>query len=95
MRGGAGASFRSFPRPKRVFFDVTPETRVMAHCHWQSDRSARPALVALHGLEGSSSAHYMRGIADKAFRAGFNVVLLNQRNCGGTEQYGPGSITRA
>ena len=32
----------------------------------------------------------MRGLADKAFRAGFNVVLLNQRNCGGTEQHGPG-----
>ena len=27
----------------------------------------------------------MRGIADKAFARGFNVVLLNQRNCGGTE----------
>ena len=27
----------------------------------------------------------MRGLADKAFAAGFNVILLNQRNCGGTE----------
>jgi hypothetical protein len=27
----------------------------------------------------------MRGIADKAFGRGFNVILLNQRNCGGTE----------
>jgi predicted alpha/beta-fold hydrolase len=27
----------------------------------------------------------MRGMADKAFAEGFNVVLLNQRNCGGTE----------
>ena len=32
----------------------------------------------------------MRGLADKAYRAGFNVVLLNQRNCGGTEHHGPG-----
>jgi len=87
---GRRREFPELPAPEALFFEVTPETRVMAHCHWQSDRSARPALVALHGLEGSSSAHYMRGIADKAFRAGFNVVLLNQRNCGGTEQYGPG-----
>ncbi len=57
----------------------------MAHCHWQRSRGNRPLLLALHGLEGSSSAHYMRGVADKAFAAGFNVVLLNQRNCGGTE----------
>jgi predicted alpha/beta-fold hydrolase len=27
----------------------------------------------------------MRGLADKAFARGFNVILLNQRNCGGTE----------
>ncbi len=32
----------------------------------------------------------MRGLADKAFAAGFNVVLLNQRNCGGTEQLSAG-----
>ncbi len=27
----------------------------------------------------------MRGLADKCFAAGFNIVRLNQRNCGGTE----------
>ena len=27
----------------------------------------------------------MRGLADKAFARGFSVILLNQRNCGGTE----------
>lgn len=78
------------PPPTNRLFDVAPETRVLAHCHWQRDRAAHPALLALHGLEGSSSAHYMRGLADKAFAAGYNVILLNQRNCGGTEQLAPG-----
>jgi predicted alpha/beta-fold hydrolase len=32
----------------------------------------------------------MLGIAEKALGAGFNAVLLNQRNCGGTEHLGPG-----
>ena len=32
----------------------------------------------------------MRGLADKAWRRGWNAVLLNQRNCGGTEQLTPG-----
>jgi predicted alpha/beta-fold hydrolase len=32
----------------------------------------------------------MRGLADKGFAAGFNVVLLNQRNCGGTEHLSRG-----
>jgi uncharacterized protein len=59
--------------------------RVLAHCHWHREPRRHPTLLLLHGLEGSSQAHYMRGIADKGFRAGFNVVRLNQRNCGGTE----------
>ena len=32
----------------------------------------------------------MRGLADKAFARGFNVVRLNQRNCGGTEALSAG-----
>jgi predicted alpha/beta-fold hydrolase len=32
----------------------------------------------------------MRGIADKAFASGFNVVRLNQRNCGGTDHLSVG-----
>src|SRR5882672_12788718 len=35
-------------------------------------------------------AHYMRGIADKAWAAGWDVVRLNQRNCGGTEHLSRG-----
>jgi len=31
----------------------------------------------------------MRGIAGKAWRAGLNVIRLNQRNCGGTEHLTP------
>ena len=43
-------------------------------------------IVLLHGLAGSSDSGYMLGIAEKAWLAGFNVVRLNQRNCGGTER---------
>lgn len=78
------------PEPEARLVRVTADTQVLAHCYWQHDRTSRPAIVALHGLEGSSSAHYMLGIADKALRAGFNAILLNQRNCGGTEHLGPG-----
>src|SRR4030095_7913849 len=65
-------------------------SQVMARCYWQPQRTAQPTVVVLHGLEGSSEAHYMRGLADKAFRRGWNAVLLNQRNCGGTEHLSPG-----
>src|SRR5205814_2494239 len=47
-------------------------------------------VVALHGLNGSSDAHYMRGLAAKAFERGLNVVRLNQRNCGDTEHLSVG-----
>ena len=87
---GRPRTFPRLPAPEERFFDVAPDTRVLAHCHWQADRARHPALLVLHGLEGSSQAHYMRGLADKGYAAGFNVVLLNQRNCGGTERLSAG-----
>jgi predicted alpha/beta-fold hydrolase len=84
-------TFPNLPAPAARYFDVAPDARVLAHCYWQaSPKAARGTLLALHGLEGSSSAHYMRGLADKAFARGLNVVLLNQRNCGGTEALSEG-----
>jgi predicted alpha/beta-fold hydrolase len=79
---------RKFPRlppPESRVFDVATDARVLAHCHWQRARSDAPTIIVLHGLEGSSEAHYVRGVGDKAWARGFNVVRLNQRNCGGTE----------
>ncbi|WP_242393038.1 YheT family hydrolase [Anaeromyxobacter oryzisoli] len=42
-----------------------------------------PALVILHGLEGSSRAAYVRGLAALALRAGLAPVALNFRGCSG------------
>jgi predicted alpha/beta-fold hydrolase len=77
--------FPRLPAPEARLFEVAPDARVMARCHWHPSAAAHPTLIALHGLEGSSDAHYMCGLADKAWARGFNVVRLNQRNCGGTE----------
>jgi len=82
--------FPLLPPPARRYFNVARDTRIAADCHWQPDRSARPTLLALHGLNGSSDAHYMRGLAWKAFSRGMNVIRLNQRNCGRTEHLAPG-----
>jgi uncharacterized protein len=82
--------FPNLPQPTRRYFDVAPETRVAADCHWQPRRGERATLIALHGLNGSSEAHYMRGLAAKAFASGMNVVRLNQRNCGDTEHLAAG-----
>ena len=83
---------RKFPRlgaSARREFEVEPGSRILAKCHWQVEPTLRPTLVLLHGLEGSSESGYMLGAADKAFRAGFNVLRVNQRNCGGTANLTP------
>jgi predicted alpha/beta-fold hydrolase len=70
-------------------FDVAPDTKVLARCRWQRDRFGHPTLVMWHGMEGSAASAYMLTTAAKAFRAGFNVVRMNYRNCGGTENLTP------
>ena len=66
-------------------FAVSADSQVLGYCHWQSDAKQSPVLVLVHGLEGSADSHYMLGLECKAWKAGFNVIRLNQRNCGGTE----------
>lgn len=82
--------FPRLPRPVRRRFTVAADTQVAADCHWQARPYDCATLVALHGLNGSSEAHYMRGLASKAFARGMNVVRLNQRNCGDTEHLAAG-----
>ena len=82
--------FTQLPHASERYFDVAADVRVLAHCHWQTEPREHPTLIALHGLEGSSNAHYMLGLAAKAWARGFNVVRLNQRNCGGTEHLSRG-----
>lgn len=82
--------FPRLPPPTPRYFDVAHDARVLAHCHWQPRPWEHPTIIALHGLNGSSDAHYMRGIAAKAFLRGMNVVRLNQRNCGNTEHLSAG-----
>jgi predicted alpha/beta-fold hydrolase len=70
-------------------FEVEPGSRILAQCHWQSSPERHPTLVLIHGLEGSSESPYMLGISERAFAGGFNVLRVNQRNCGGTEHLTP------
>jgi predicted alpha/beta-fold hydrolase len=84
---------RYFPRLPAAtvrYFDVEPDARIVAQCHWQTRPWEHPTILLLHGLNASSDAHYMKGIATKAFARGMNVVRLNQRNCGRTEHLSRG-----
>ena len=81
--------YRRLPASLERLFEVAPGTSVRGECHWQQGPRTHPTLVLLHGLEGSSESDYIFGTAEKAWVAGFNVVRLNQRNCGGTERLTP------
>ncbi|MEA2543537.1 MAG: uncharacterized protein QOH35_4903 [Acidobacteriaceae bacterium] len=62
---------------------------VLCHCHWQANAGQCPTVVLVHGLEGSSRSQYMLGNAARAWAAGWNIIRMNMRNCGGTEDLSP------
>ncbi len=87
----------SLPEPVAQLVEVSPArnrqiaSQILCHCHWQPlpERPARPTVILLHGLEGSSKSQYVVGNANKLWRAGANVIRMNMRNCGGTERLTP------
>lgn len=76
-------------RDEERLFEVAPGVRVLAHCRWQPRRDEHLTIVAWHGIEGSTSSNYMLATAEKGFKAGFNIIRVNLRNCGGTEHLTP------
>jgi len=73
-------------RVQERMFEVEAGTQMLARCHWQARPQECPTLVLVHGLEGSSESRYMLTAAERAFAAGYNVLRVNQRTCGGTER---------
>lgn len=45
----------------------------------------RGTLILVHGMAGSADSAYMRRTANVALVAGWRVLRMNLRNCGGTE----------
>ena len=97
LRGGHLQTIASFflgrkihlPDPEERLVEVAPGIKVRCWCHWQADRQSAPTIIALHGLEGSTESQYMLGVARNGLASGMNVVLMNQRNCGGMDHCAP------
>ncbi|MEO6911113.1 MAG: alpha/beta fold hydrolase [Edaphobacter sp.] len=87
----------SLPPAEAHLVEVSPATehqissQVLCHCHWQTEdvRAARPTVIIVHGLEGSSDSQYVIGNSNKFWQAGCNIVRMNMRNCCGTEALTP------
>ena len=77
------------PEAEARLYRVDAETQGLCHCHWHPDAERRPAVIIVHGLEGSSASQYVVGNAVKAWEAGMNVVRMNMRTCGGTGRLTP------
>jgi predicted alpha/beta-fold hydrolase len=79
----------SLPAAEKRLIEVEPGIQVLCRCYWQADRSSALSVIAVHGLEGSSDSKYMLGVAENGLSAGMNVLLMNQRTCGGTDSLAP------
>jgi predicted alpha/beta-fold hydrolase len=97
LRGGHVQTIAAFLLPRRVhlplaeerLIEVEPGIKVRCWCHWQKHREGALTVIAVHGLEGSTESEYMLGVTRNGLAAGMNVVLMNQRNCGGMDNCAP------
>ena len=97
LAGGHVQTLASFLVPRKIhlpaaeerLIEVAAGIQVRCWCHWQPNRTEAMTLVVVHGLEGSTESQYMIGVARNGLAAGMNVVLMNQRNCGGMDHCAP------
>ena len=76
---------------EELLVDPSDGSRIRCRCHWQPEdvRASRFTAVLVHGLEGSVNSGYIRGLTARAWAMGWNVIRMNMRNCGGTEELTP------
>src|SRR5262252_6460389 len=98
LGGGHVQTVASFVMPRSIdlppaeerLVEVAPGINVRCWCRWQQENPTEAlTLIVVHGLEGSTESQYMTGVARDGLAAGLNVVLMNQRNCGGMDHCAP------
>jgi len=89
LRGGHGQTvyaslFRPWPRPRtwRERWEL-PDGDFVDVDRLAGSSPGAPLLVICHGLEGSSRAAYVRGLAAGAQARGMAVLAMNFRSCSG------------
>jgi len=73
----------------RIAAHTRGASHVVCDCHWQANPADRLTTLLIHGLEGSSRSQHVLGNAARAWAAGCNVIRVNMRNCGGSEDLSP------
>jgi len=68
--------------------EVEPDVRLLLRASWQ-EREKSPALVIVHGLQGSDRSSYALATGLHAWSRGWHVVRMNLRGSGDSEQLCP------
>lgn len=64
------------------------DVQLLLRASWQPERD-RPALLLVHGLEGSDRSSYVLATGLYAWRRGWHVVRMNMRGAGDSESICP------
>jgi uncharacterized protein len=86
MRRCAQVSIRS----RSLVLDCGEDVRLLAHHTPATQPHPAGAVVMLHGWEGDANALYMLALARRLLARGFEILRLNLRDHGGTQQLNPG-----
>jgi uncharacterized protein len=86
MRRCAQVASRSRP----LILDCGDDVRLLAHHTPANQPHPVGAVVMLHGWEGDANALYMLSLARRLLAHGFEILRLNLRDHGGTQQLNPG-----
>lgn len=73
--------FRPRPRYRRERFELPDGDFI--DLDWAGPENGDPLVIILHGLEGSSSSHYIRALSQALAERGIASVVMHQRGCGG------------
>jgi len=75
--------FRHRPRPRYRRERLELPDGDFLDLDWLGPATPGPLVVILHGLEGSSSSHYVRALAHGLAARGLASVVMHQRGCSG------------
>ena len=76
--------FRKTPNPNYRREELNLPDGDFIDLDWlHQPRPAKTIAILIHGLTGSSSSSYIRGLAVTLYSQGFDVVAMNQRSCSG------------
>ncbi|MFZ0486001.1 MAG: hydrolase [Arenicellales bacterium] len=75
--------FRLIPRPRYRRERLELPDGDFIDLDWLGPAEPRALVVILHGLEGSSSSHYVRALSQTLADRGVSSVVMHQRGCSG------------